>query len=87
PTTYPSLTEKIIKEMGKIKVVIYANQPMRAGIKAEELLLKKIKETGGIHSIDHMMVPIPYVFELQEVPEMKEDERKYLRGGESDVSS
>jgi len=87
PTTYSSLTEKIIKEMGKVKIVIYANQPLRAGIKAEELLLRKIKETGGIHSIDHMMVPIPYVFELQGVPEMKEDERKYLRGEESDVSS
>jgi len=87
PTTYPSLTEKIIKKMGKVKIVIYANQPLRAGIKAEELLLEKIKETGGIHTIDHMMVPIPYVFELQGVPKMKENEKKYLRGGETNVSS
>lgn len=78
PTNYPSLTEKMIKEMGKVKIVIYANQPMRAAIKTEELLLKKIKETGGIHSIDDMMVPVSHIFELQGVPEMKENEKKYL---------
>jgi len=78
PTTYSSLTEKIIKEMGKVKMVIYANQPMRAAIKAEEIILKKIKETGGIHSIDDMMVPVSHIFELQGVPKMKENEKKYL---------
>jgi len=78
PTTYYSLTEKMIKEMGKVKIVIYANQPLRASIKAEEILLKKIKETGGIHAIDDMMVPVSHVFELQGVPEMKENEKKYL---------
>jgi len=78
PTTYSSLTEKMIKEMGKVKIVIYANQPMRAGIKAEELLLKKVKETGGIHAIDDMIVPVSHIFELQGVPEMKENEKKYL---------
>jgi len=78
PTNYPSLTEKMIKEMGKVKIVIYANQLMRASIKAEEILLKKIRETGGIHAIDDMMVPVSHIFELQGVPEMKENEKKYL---------
>jgi len=78
PTTYSSLTEKMIKEMGKVKIVIYANQPLRASIKAEELLLKSIKETGGIHDIDHLMVPVSHIFELQGVPKMKENEKKYL---------
>lgn len=78
PTTYSSLTEKMIKEMGKVKIVIYANQPLRASIKAEELLLKSIKETGGIHDIDDLMVPVSHIFELQGVPKMKENEKKYL---------
>jgi len=78
PTTYSNLTEKMIKEMGKVKIVIYANQPLRASIKAEELLLKSIKETGGIHDIDDLMVPVSHIFELQGVPEMKENEKKYL---------
>lgn len=79
PTTYPSLTEKTIKKIGKAKIIIYANQPLRASIKADELLLKKIKDTGGIHAIDDMMVPFSHVFELQGVPEMKENEKKYLK--------
>lgn len=78
PTTYSSLTEKMIKEMGKVKIVIYANQPLRASIKVEELLLKSIKETGGIHDIDDLMVPVSHIFELQGVPKMKENEKKYL---------
>lgn len=79
PTTYPSLTEKEIKAMGKVKIVIYANQPMRAAIQAQELLLEEIKKAGGIYTIDEMMVPVSRVFELQGVPQMKENEKKYLR--------
>jgi phosphonopyruvate hydrolase len=79
PTTYPNLTEKEIKALGKVKIVIYANQPMRAAIKVQEQLLKEIKKAGGIHTIDGMMVPVSHVFELQGVPQMKENEKKYLR--------
>ncbi len=79
PTTYPSLTEQTIKSLGKVKLVIYANQPLRTAVKAQELLLEEIKKAGGIHTIDDMMVPVSHVFELQGVPQMKENERKYLR--------
>ncbi len=79
PTNYPNLTEKAIKELGKIKVVIYANQVLRAGIKAQELLLQEIKNAGGIHTVEKMMVPVTHIFDLQGVPAMKEQEKKYLR--------
>ena len=79
PTNYPMLTESEIKKLGKVKLVIYANQPLRAGIKAQEALLREIKRAGGIHTIDDMMVPVSRVFELQGVPQMKENEKKYLR--------
>jgi len=78
PTTYPSLTEKMIKDLGKVKLIIYANQPMRASVKIEELLLKEIKKAGGIHTIDDMMVPVSHIFDLQGVTEMKQNEKKYL---------
>jgi phosphonopyruvate hydrolase len=78
PTTYPSLTEVAIADLGKVKIVIYANQPLRAGIRAEELLLQEIKQAGGIHTIDDMMVPVTHLFELQGVPQMKKREKKYL---------
>lgn len=78
PTTYPQLTEEKICELGKVKVVIYANQPLRAAIKAEESLLTEIKSAKGIHTIADAMAPVTSVFDLQGVAEMKENEQKYL---------
>ncbi len=78
PTTYPSLTAKAIEELGVVKLVFYANQPLRAAVKAQEALLQEIKRAGGIHTVNEMMVPVSHIFELQGVPEMKEKEQKYL---------
>lgn len=79
PTTYPSLTEEAVRNLGKVNVLIYANQPMRAAVRASEILLEEVKRAGGIHTIDEMMVPVSHLFELQGVPQMKEAEKKYLR--------
>ena len=78
PTNYPSLTLNGVEKLKKVKLFIYANQPMRASVKAQEALLEEIKRAGGIHTIDSMMVPVSHIFDLQEVPAMKEDEKKYL---------
>ncbi len=79
PTNYPSLTEEEVKKLQKIKVVIYANQVLRAAVKAQEELLAEIKRSGGIHTIDEMVVPVTRIFDLQDVGRMKENEKKYLR--------
>lgn len=78
PTTYPSLTEKDIKALGKVKITVYANQLIRASIKAQETILEEIKRAGGIHTSEEMMVPVTRIFELQGVPAMKANERKYM---------
>lgn len=78
PTNYPSLTLQEVEKLKKVKLFIYANQPLRASVKAQEALLQEMKRAGGIHTIDDMMVPVSHVFGLQGVPEMKEDEKKYL---------
>lgn len=78
PTNYPSLTLRAVEELGKVKLFIYANQPMRAAVKAQEALLAQMMKAGGIHTIEEMMVPVSHIFELQGVPAMKEDEKKYL---------
>jgi len=80
PTNYPSLTLQEVEKLKKVKLFIYANQPMRASVKAQEDLLQEIKRAGGIHTIDPMMVPVNHIFDLQGVPVMKEDEKKYLVG-------
>ncbi len=78
PTNYPSLTLNEVEKLKKVKLFIYANQPMRASVKAQEDLLEEIRRAGGIHTIDHMMVPVSHIFDLQGVPAMKKDEKKYL---------
>lgn len=79
PTMYPDLTEEKIRELGKVKIVIYANHTFRAAVKAAEDVLKEIKRAGGIHTVNDMMVPVSHLFEVQGVPKMKENEVKYLR--------
>lgn len=79
PTTYPTLREKEIKELGKVKMVIYANHGLRASIKAMETVFNKIREDGGIYDVDELIVPMNHVFDLQDVPQMKKNERKFLR--------
>jgi phosphonopyruvate hydrolase len=78
PTMYPDLTEEKIKELGKVKIVIYANHIFRAAVKAAEEILQEIKSAKGIHTINDMMVPVARLFELQGVPQMKENEKKHL---------
>lgn len=78
PTNYPSLTEAQIRRLGKVKLVIYANQPLRASVLAQQRLLADIKKAGGIHTVDDQMVSVGRIFELQGVPQMKQDEGKYL---------
>ena len=78
PTNYPSLTASAIEELGKVKLIFYANQLLRAAVKAQEALLDEITAAGGIHTIEEMMVPVTHIFELQGVPAMQENEEKYL---------
>ncbi|HET7853971.1 MAG TPA: isocitrate lyase/phosphoenolpyruvate mutase family protein [Candidatus Methylomirabilis sp.] len=79
PTMYPSLTEQRIQALGKVKMVIYANHGLRAAIRATEEVLAKIRQDGGIHDLDHLLVPMKHVFDLQDVPKMKEREQRFLR--------
>jgi len=79
PTNYPSLTEPQVRRLGKVGMVIYANQMLRAAITAQEALLSEIKKAGGIHTVNDAIVPVARVFELQNVARMKEQEKKYLR--------
>lgn len=79
PTNYPSLTEKDIRALKNVRMVIYANQPLRAAVRAQEELLAQIRRAGGIHSLGDRLVPVERIFELQGVPQMKKSERKYAR--------
>ncbi len=77
PTTYPSITEQQMKDLGKIGMVIYANHGIRASIKAMDEILGFISK-NGIVNVDDKITPMKEVFELQGMMKMKEDEQKYL---------
>jgi phosphoenolpyruvate phosphomutase len=79
PTKYPTLKERDIIELGKVKMVIYANHGLRASIRNMEATFNKIKKDGGIYDIDEFIVPISTVFDLQGIPELKANEKKFLR--------
>lgn len=79
PTTYPTFREQEIKELGKVKMVIYANHGLRASIRAMETIFNRIGKDGGIYDLDELIVPLNHVFELQGVPQVKENERKFIR--------
>ena len=79
PTSYPDLTEADIRKLGKVKLVIYANQGLRAAVTAMEKTFAQIRADRGIQNADKTIVPVEHIFELQNVETMKAREKKYLR--------
>src|SRR6185437_12970750 len=79
PTAYPDLTEAMIRELGKIAIVIYANHAVRAAVGAMRDVFAAIKRDGGIHKVDKQIPTVEEIFDLQRVGAMKAMEKKYLR--------
>ncbi len=84
PTTYPMLTLEEINRLG-IKMVIYANQGLRAAIKAVNEVLSEIAREGRADIISDRIVSMDSVFELQGMTRMKGQEQVYLRSGEEPI--
>jgi len=79
PTAYPDLTEAMIRGLGKIAIVIYANHAIRAAVGAMREVFAAIKRDGGIHKVDRKIPAVEEIFDLQRVGAMKAAEKKYLR--------
>lgn len=86
PTTYSMITTKELAELG-IKMVIYANHGIRASIKAVDSVLAQIKESGTTHPVEDRIAPLKEIFELQDMPRMKEEEANYLRTDQEKVTA
>lgn len=83
PTSYPTFTENQMKEL-KIKMVIYANQGLRAAVKNINNVFSYINKFG-ISGIDIDVATMQEVFTLQGMDKMKEDEKKFLKTEKGDV--
>jgi len=84
PTAYPMLTLEEIRQLG-IKMVIYANQGLRAAIKAINEVFSEINRAGRLDTINDRIVAMNEVFELQGMTQMKEIEKIYLRSDEEPI--
>ena len=85
PTTYPMLTIEDSDRLG-IKMVIYANQGLRASIRAMDEVLSEIRQAGRLDAVEDRIVPMSTVFELQGMTRMRQEEKIYLRSGEEPIS-
>ena len=75
PTTYPTVTiDELIQH--NIKMVIYANQSLRAAHLCMSKILSELINTKSISDIDSEMSSMEDIFNLQEMFEIKNQEEK-----------
>jgi phosphoenolpyruvate phosphomutase len=77
PTTYHTATVDELARIG-FKIVIFANQGMRASIRAVQLALRALRQAGSASAIDDRIVPLSEVYRLVSLEQLKADERAYL---------
>ena len=65
PTNYPELTEPRMEALGKVKMVIYGNQVVRAAVEAVESVLKQIRAARGAHTVEDKIASVNRLFALQ----------------------
>ncbi|MCC7272865.1 MAG: phosphonopyruvate hydrolase [Alphaproteobacteria bacterium] len=79
PTAYPDLTEARIRDLGKVRLVIYGNHGVRAVAQALADTFRRIRADGGVLGVEKAIAPTERVFALQGVEQMKREEEKFLR--------
>ena len=77
PTTYPSLTLETIEALQKVRVVIYANQALRAGIRAMRAVLSSIRQTGSTVAVEEHIASVREVFDLQDMPTFLDTQERF----------
>ncbi len=77
PTTYHDVTVDELARIG-FKMVIFANQGLRASIRAVQDTFKTIRQSGSASAVDEAIVPLSEVYRLVNLNQLKADEQKYL---------
>ncbi len=86
PTIFDQVTAAELEEAG-FKIVIYANQMVRAGIRAMRDALTVIKNDTRPGSVNDQIVKLKEVYEIVGVPQMEQDERKFLPMGSEKITA
>jgi phosphoenolpyruvate phosphomutase len=67
PTTYPQVTEAELLAAG-YRVVIYANQGLRATVSSVQDMLRVLSQAGNAAALEERLAPMQAVFDLQGMP-------------------
>jgi phosphoenolpyruvate phosphomutase len=80
PTTYFKVTASELEREG-FSMVIYANQGLRASIRALDRVFETIMASGTTAAVEREIASLEEVFELQGLTRMKEEEKRFLDRG------
>ncbi|MGH7255330.1 MAG: isocitrate lyase/phosphoenolpyruvate mutase family protein, partial [Nitrospirales bacterium] len=86
PTIFDHVTAAELEEAG-FKIVIYANQLIRASIQAMRETLETFQKDTRPGAVNDRIVALPDVYDLVGVPQMKEDERQFLPVGGENITA
>ncbi|MEX5214808.1 MAG: isocitrate lyase/phosphoenolpyruvate mutase family protein [Nitrospiraceae bacterium] len=86
PTIFDGVTAAELEEAG-FKIVIYANQMVRASIRAMRDALDVIKQDTRPGSVNDRIVKLKEVYEIVGVPQMEQDEKKFLPVGSEKITA
>jgi phosphoenolpyruvate phosphomutase len=82
PTIFDQTTAKDMQQAGA-KIIIYANQPVRAAIRAMKETLALLRDDTRPGAANDRIVTLPEVYDIVGVPQMERDEKAFLPvGGE-----
>lgn len=76
PTTYPGVTARELESNG-FKMIIYANQGLRASVNAINQTFASISREDSSASVEKNIASMNEVFDLQGMHALKENEKKY----------
>ncbi len=81
PTTYSGVTLDELAACG-FRLAIFANQPLRAAIRSMRETLATLRASGCAAAVEDRIASLPEVYQIVDVPQLQEDERRYLGGAE-----
>lgn len=86
PTTYAGITAADLAAAG-FKLVIFANQALRAAVKAMRQALATLKQEGRPAAVDDRIATLPEIYELVGVSDLQANEQKFLLPGGHEVTA
>ncbi len=86
PTIFDQTTATEMETAGA-KIIIYANQPVRAAIRAMTETLDLIKKDTRPGAANDRIVTLPEVYDIVGVPQMEQDEKQFLPVGSERITA